>query len=219
MSATWVYDDGGREAAGFSGHAGDCVVRAAAIISGRPYREIYDLVRELAQAERPRRRRVDAERAAAHLRRLLPPGAEYAEDYAARVAEMLRGQRRSHPRTGVMKPTTSRLMEALGGKWHPTMGIGTGCRVHLRADELPAGRLVANLSRHVAAVVDGIVRDCYDPTRGGTRCVYGYWTFPPLRKPEPLARVGRAKTMRRQQFRFPGQPRPHAAFPGGGGIQ
>jgi len=38
----WVYDDGGRSAAGFKGTAGDCVTRALAIATGTPYREMYD---------------------------------------------------------------------------------------------------------------------------------------------------------------------------------
>lgn len=35
-------DDGGREAAGFKGRAGDCVCRAIAIATGKPYLEIYN---------------------------------------------------------------------------------------------------------------------------------------------------------------------------------
>jgi hypothetical protein len=57
----------------------------------------------------------------------------------------------------------------------PTMQIGSGCRVHLRADELPAGRIICQVSRHLCAVIDGVVYDTHDPTRDGTRCVYGYW--------------------------------------------
>ena len=37
----FVVDDGGRAAAGYKGKTGDCVVRAVAIASGRPYAEIY----------------------------------------------------------------------------------------------------------------------------------------------------------------------------------
>ena len=37
----YEYNDGGREAAGYKGKAGDCVVRAIAIISGKSYRDIY----------------------------------------------------------------------------------------------------------------------------------------------------------------------------------
>lgn len=139
----FVFDDGGRKAAGFKGEqAGDCVTRAAAIVTGRPYREIYDLVNTLAQAERSSSRR--------------------------------RG-RRSSARTGVFKATTAKLMDALGLVWTPTMKIGQGCQVHLKADELPAGRLVVSVSKHLTVMVDGVIRDTHDPSRGGTRCVYGYW--------------------------------------------
>jgi hypothetical protein len=55
------------------------------------------------------------------------------------------------------------------------MGIGTGCRVHLRAGELPGGRIITRLTGHLAAVIDGVVHDTEDPGRAGTRCVYGYW--------------------------------------------
>lgn len=89
-----------------------------------------------------------------------------------------RGKRKrgvSNARTGVYRTTTRKFLAALGWKWTPTMGIGTGCRVHLRANELPPGRLIAALSKHMAAVVNGVVLDTADPSRGGTRCVYGYW--------------------------------------------
>jgi hypothetical protein len=55
------------------------------------------------------------------------------------------------------------------------MQIGQGCLVHLKADELPAGRIIVRLSRHVCAVVNGITQDTSDPTRDGMRCVYGYY--------------------------------------------
>lgn len=98
---------------------------------------------------------------------------KFAEQERGRVR---RGKKRfSHPRTGVFTPTMHKVMAHLGWEWVPTMGIGTGCTVHLRADELPAGRIVCNLSKHFAAVVDGVVHDTYDPSRDGTRCVYGYW--------------------------------------------
>lgn len=40
----WDEDDGGRAAAGFKGDTGDCVTRAISIATGRPYREVYDMV-------------------------------------------------------------------------------------------------------------------------------------------------------------------------------
>jgi hypothetical protein len=69
-------------------------------------------------------------------------------------------------------------MESLGWVWTPTMLVGQGCKVHLRASELPKGRLVVCVSKHSVAVIDGIIHDTYDPSRGGTRCVYGYWRAP-----------------------------------------
>jgi hypothetical protein len=66
-------------------------------------------------------------------------------------------------------------MTELGFVWTPTMGIGTGCQVHLRHGELPMGRLVVSVSRHLTAVIDGIIYDTHDPSRKGTRCVYGYY--------------------------------------------
>lgn len=52
-----VYDDGGRAAAGFKGSAGDCVARAAAIVTGRPYLEIYQMFADGAGNERKSRGR------------------------------------------------------------------------------------------------------------------------------------------------------------------
>ncbi len=55
-AAHWVYDDGGRAAAGFKGDAGHCVTRAIAIATGLPYREIYDTVNGYSQTERMAKR-------------------------------------------------------------------------------------------------------------------------------------------------------------------
>lgn len=95
-----------------------------------------------------------------------------------------RGKRKrgiSNPSSGVYGKTARRYIESIGGVWTPTMGIGTGCRVHMKASELPAGRLVVSLSKHYSAVIDGVVHDTHDCTREGTRCVYGYYTFPEAR--------------------------------------
>ncbi|HEY6464767.1 MAG TPA: hypothetical protein VIY69_02170 [Candidatus Acidoferrales bacterium] len=82
---------------------------------------------------------------------------------------------KSNARTGVYKGTTHKLLESLGWHWTPTMEIGSGCRVHLRANELPAGRLLVSVSGHMTTVIDGVIHDTHDPSRRGTRCVYGYW--------------------------------------------
>lgn len=83
---------------------------------------------------------------------------------------------RSNARTGVYTQCVRRFMESIGWKWTPTMQIGSGCKVHLRDGELPMGRIVVVLSKHYAAVIDGILHDTYDCSRDGTRCVYGYFS-------------------------------------------
>ena len=42
MTIGYVFDDGGRKAAGFKGTAGDCVTRAVAILTGTDYRQVYN---------------------------------------------------------------------------------------------------------------------------------------------------------------------------------
>lgn len=146
MGRHFHLDDGGRLAAGYKGKAGDCVVRAIAIATGRPYQQVYDLVNSAAVYERTGKRK--------------------------------RGK--SDARTGVYKTSIKRVMKSLGWMWTPTMQIGSGCTVHLRADELPPGRLVVSVSRHLTAVIDGVIHDTHDCSRRGTRCVYGYWQPPDL---------------------------------------
>lgn len=152
----FYYNDGGCAAEGFrqKKHCGDCVCRAIAIATQRPYSEIYDLILHYAKQERTGKRK----------------------------------RRVSDPERGVYRTTERKVMSALGWEWVPTMGIGTGCRVHLCADELPAGRIVVNVSHHFTAVVDGVINDLYDPSRGGTRCVYGYYrpTANALKPSDPL---------------------------------
>jgi hypothetical protein len=141
----FVYDDGGREAAGYKGMAGDCVCRAVAIVAQLPYKEVYKVLADGNAGERQTKRR--------------------------------RGSKARTARSGIH--TTRKwfkdYMQSLGFAWVPTMLIGQGCKVHLRADELPTGRLVVVVSGHYTAVIDGVVHDTYLEDRDGTRCVYGYW--------------------------------------------
>jgi hypothetical protein len=136
---TFIFNDGGRAAAGFKGTTGDCVVRAIAIATETPYQHVYDTLHAAMRA--------------AH-----------------------RKKHRGSPRNGVPRRIICRYMERLGWRWTACMTIGSGCTVHLVPSELPGGKIIASLSAHLVAVVDGVVHDIYDPARGGTRCVYGYWS-------------------------------------------
>jgi len=164
----YVYNDGGRAAAGFKGSVGDCVVRAIAIATQMSYREVYDLVNSIAK-ESPKHRLI-------------------------RSCGKIRYRSRSSARDGVLKNDTRKIMARLGWTWIPTMQIGSGCKVHLLASELPKGRLVVQVSKHLTAVIDGVIHDTYNPQRGEIaymkagpdgravvdhvspeRCVYGYY--------------------------------------------
>ena len=86
--------------------------------------------------------------------------------------------KKSTSRTGIQNMVVRQIMKKYGGEWKATMGIGTGCRVHLRDGEIPMkGKIICNVSKHVVAVIDGVIHDNHDPRRDGTRCVYGYWSF------------------------------------------
>ena len=142
--AAFVYNDGGRAAAGYIVSAGDCVCRAVAIAARLPYQEVYDRLAEGNASQRKSKRTGKQPRSA---RNGIYTTRKWFKDY----------------------------MRELGFVWTPTMQIGSGCQVHLKADELPSGRLVCNVSRHSVAVIDGVINDTYDCSREGTRCVYGYW--------------------------------------------
>jgi len=135
------YNDGGRELAGYKGSAGDCACRAISIVTGLPYKQVYEFINDTAKGERTGKRK-----------RCI-----------------------SNARTGVYRDNVKRIMFKLGWAWQPTMLIGQGCKVHLRADELPTGKILCNVSKHYTAVIDGVINDTYDCSRGGTRCVYGYY--------------------------------------------
>ena len=83
------------------------------------------------------------------------------------------------PRDGTRHHShTKKLVEHFGGKWKAMMTIGSGCKHHLKDGEVPMqGNIICSLSGHLTAVVNGVINDTYDCSRGGTRCVYGYWEF------------------------------------------
>lgn len=143
-----VINDGGRAAAGYKGSTGDCVVRAIAIACEKPYQEVYDRLSAL---------------------RIL-----HAATKRDRVARSLKAKGAS-PRNGNPRKVYDKLLAEYGWKFQATMSFGTGCKVHLRPDELPKGRIIVRVSKHLAAVVDGVLHDTFDCSRGGTRCVYGYY--------------------------------------------
>jgi len=107
-------------------------------------------------------------------------GKTYQEVYDELIEakESLRQTKRvrgSHPRTGIYKQLSTSYLKKLGWTWYPTMKIGSGCHTHLKAEELPSGKIICRCSKHFVAVIDGVLNDIFDCSRGETRCVYGYY--------------------------------------------
>src|SRR5262245_53227322 len=162
----WVKDDGGRRksgiarAAGRKDDVGDCVTRAIAIATGKPYREVHDVL-TLAKVR----------------------------DVAAGKSNWTRWARRKggihafHADHGVSDEVYGPYLEDLGWTFTSTKELPRGRGVHLRADELPRGRLIVQLPSHLVAVIDSVIHDTHDCSDEGRRRIRGYWTAlsrPPL---------------------------------------
>lgn len=142
---TFQYNDGGRQEAGYKGSASDCVCRAICIATGKPYQEVYDFLAEQTAGQRKSK-----------------------------------NNKKGRSKSAANGINTSRkwfgdYMALLGFTWVPTMFVGQGCKVHLKKEELPMGRLMVNVSHHMVAVINGVIHDTHDSSRQGTRCVYGYY--------------------------------------------
>ncbi len=142
----YKYNDGGRSLY-FKGKGGDCVTRAIAIAADLDYKEVYD-------------------------RLALGNATQRKGKYESKTKA---GRRTALHGINTKRKWFRDYMKELGFEWVPTMFVGKGCTVHLKASELPEGRIICAVSKHYTAVIDGVVHDTHDPSRNGTRCVYGYW--------------------------------------------
>lgn len=103
----------------------------------------------------------------------------YRDVYDA-VFKLAREMGKGSPRDGLSTKVMHEFMQQLGWTWTATVKIGSGCTVHMDAAELPPGRLILRVSKHYAAVIDGVLHDTYDSSESvwdpsTKRCVYGYW--------------------------------------------
>jgi hypothetical protein len=138
----WVYDDGGRAAAGFNGRSsGDCACRAIAIATGKPYRQVHDQLNALC--------------------------ALY-DDNALRFLYGWQHKRRPSADTGIPDRIARLYLGTLQWRWIAT----NNARLH-RCD-LPAGRIIVVVSKHLVALVDNVVHDTGEHWRGH-RPVHGYY--------------------------------------------
>lgn len=84
-------------------------------------------------------------------------------------------RKKSNARTGVYKYTYDKYLKSLGYRWVTTRTYGGRCLAHLNKKELPSGRLVVDMEKHMCAVINGVIHDNYDHSNNGTEPVHGYY--------------------------------------------
>jgi hypothetical protein len=101
-----------------------------------------------------------------------------------RQTKKVKREKSKSVRDGVARTVYQKYLAALGWMWVPTMRIGSGCKVHLKANELPRGTIITRLSHHLSTVVNGVIQDTFNPNvftdddgyeEEIDRCVYGYF--------------------------------------------
>ena len=167
-----VINDGGRKAAGFKGHADDCVARAIATVTGKPYAEVYArLARETGEqrASKRTKKRSASARNGVNVKR------KWFDVYMAELGlvwtpTMQIGQGcKVHLADGELPP--GRLVVALSrhytavidGVVHDTFNPTRSASWTIEPDK--GQELKANQGRNENGVW----------TEVGGRCVYGYW--------------------------------------------
>ena len=134
----YVYDDGGREAAGFKGEAGDCVVRAISIGTNKPYKEVYDAMGEaFAAAGFARSGNIDVTR-----RR---------KDSTTRKDRQRDGRKGYRIQRQVMKDFGLELIR-----------LKSRSRMTYTQAYAFAGDCVVTTTKHVCALKDGALHDTFD---------------------------------------------------------
>jgi hypothetical protein len=155
----WVKDDGGRKKSGIAStarrkdEARDCVTRAIAIATGKPYREVHDALTVATV-------------------RLLYEGGDPESPEWSKYARRRGGVCAFDPDHGCPDGAYRPYLESLGWRYTSTKGG----KAHLRADELPCGRLIVLIHRHLVAVIDHVIHDTHDCRGSGKRPVLGYWS-------------------------------------------
>ena len=129
------YDDGGREDAGYRGRTGDCVVRAIAICTGEDYRAVYATMAEHMKSNG-----------------YAASGNAYATRERNRKAPRSKGQIAA-------RRVQDRVLEAYGFR---KVRLPAGARPTFTEAHHQFGDCVVGTTKHVAAIVNGALRDTFD---------------------------------------------------------
>ena len=129
----YIQEDGGRADAGFRGSTGDCVVRAIAIASGEEYQVVYDTM-------------------AAHMRKhgYVATGNAYQQKPKA-------GKTKKRPRSAL-----NIQHDVLRFFGFEKVKLPQGARPTYTEAHRRYGNCIVSTTKHMAALVDGALRDLFD---------------------------------------------------------
>lgn len=129
--------DGGRADAGFTGkRVGDCVTRAIAICLDKPY---GDVRKDLMQIQR-----------------------EWIKKSRSLAAKETKRTSGGSVRNGVFREVYTPYLEDHGYKRKGLQTIGSSFRAKPVKSDVPSGRVILKMRRHLAACIDWVLHDKYD---------------------------------------------------------
>ena len=138
----YVYNDGGRELAGWvSGEGvGDCVTRSMVIASSYPHKpdgRHYENMREVLMSRTKEFRKKSRSRAA-------------------------KSRRTNSVRNGTLREVYQPLLKRLGWEKESRIQFGSSQRSYMTTDDLPSGVVIVSLRNHLVTVIDHVVQDTWD---------------------------------------------------------
>ena len=146
--------DGGREVAGFTGYAGDCVARALANLY------FYDIQKW----KTPDQTNMTTDQAQAYC---------YTKAYNELALGMQSLGKPKSARNGVSKKVYEPIFKLEGLVWNTCMF--KGAKTRHRIENLPRGvSYILRVARHIVYANDNTIFDTWDCTR---KMVYGFWAF------------------------------------------
>lgn len=151
----FLFDDGGRQASGFKGRAGDCVARAVSIASGRPYQEVY---KRLADGMGDQRKTIRSGKKARSARNGVSVRRKWFRDYMAELGFVW---------TPTMQIGAGCTVHLIAGEL-PLGRLVVSLSRHYTAVVNGVIHDTYDPSRQTVVVGNGVERLSH-------RCVYGYW--------------------------------------------
>lgn len=79
-------------------------------------------------------------------------------------------------RNSMCKDVIKKVLSDLNWQYQSLMVFGKGTSNHICKNELPSGIIIAQISKGITCIKDGVLFDKYDVSRHDTRCCYAVWT-------------------------------------------